>query len=294
MTVVDPASANASSVPARRSNGHIVDVLIAERAPRLTGSPLWPLARPGLYALLGYGKARRMADAIAPLSGQASLDHVSQLLDLKVSSLNLDRLPASGRCIVVANHPTGIADGIAVYDAIRTRRSDAIYFANADALRVSPRLGEVVIPVEWVFEKRTREKTRATLDAARAAFEAERCVVLFPAGRLARVGEDGQLTDPDWAPTAASLARKYDAPIVPIHVTGPTSTLFHLFDRFSRELRDVTLFHELLNKRKKPFRLNVGKPIPPSRLDIDAARATYALKAFTERVLPTQPDAEFA
>lgn len=298
MSPVVPApaspSAGSAAVPARRGRDHVVDVLIAERAPRLTASPLWPLVRPGLYGLLGYGKARRMADAIAPLSGQAALDHVSQLLDLKVSSLNLDRLPAQGRCIVVANHPTGIADGIAVYDAIRRRRADAIYFANADALRVSPRLAEVVIPVEWVVEKRTREKTRATLDAARAAFEAERCVVLFPAGRLARVSKDGQLTDPDWAPTAASLARKYGAPIVPIHVTGPTSTLFHLFDRFSQELRDVTLFHELLNKRKKPFRLNVGKPIPPSRLDIDATRATYALKAFTERVLPTQPDADFA
>lgn len=293
MTASPPALTEPAAVPAGRSV-HIVDVLIAERAPRLTGSFFWPVVRPPLYAVLGYGKARTMADAIGPISGQAALNHVSGLLDLKVSSLNLDRLPATGRCIVVCNHPTGIADGIAVYDAIRTRRADAIYFANADAIRVSPRLNEVIIPVEWVHEKRTRQKTRETLDAAKAAFEAERCVVLFPAGRLARVGKDGQLTDPEWAATAASLARKYDAPVIPIHVTGPTSTLFHLFDRFSQELRDVTLFHELLNKRKKPFRLSIGKPIPPSRLDIDATRATYALKAFTERVLPSQPDADFA
>lgn len=273
---------------------HIVDVLIAERAPRLTGSILWPLVRPGLYGLLGYRQARDMADAIADLSGRDALEHVADLLDLKVSVLNLDRIPASGRCIVVANHPTGIADGLAVFDAIRRRRDDSIYFANADALRVSPRLGEMVIPVEWVVEKRTRDKTRATLAAARAAFEAERCLVMFPAGRLARVARDGSLTDPEWATTAASLARKYDAPIVPIHVSGPYSRLFHLFDRFSRELRDVTLFHEMLNKKKQAFRLTVGLPIPPSRLDIDPAKATYALKAFTERVLPAQPDAEFA
>jgi len=293
MTASPPAPTEPDAVPVRRSD-HVVDVLIAERAPRLTGSILWPVVRPVLYSILGYGRARQMADAIRPLSGQAALDHVSNLLDLKVSSLNLDRLPATGRCIVVCNHPTGIADGIAVYDAIKKRRADAIYFANADAIRVSQRLDEVIIPVEWVVDKRTRQKTRATLDAAKAAFEAERCVVMFPAGRLARVAKDGQLTDPDWAATAASLARKYDAPIVPIHVTGPTSTLFHLFDRFSQELRDVTLFHELLNKRKKPFRLSVGKPVPPTRLDIDATRATYALKAFTERVLPSQPDADFA
>ena len=273
---------------------HICDVLIAERAPRLTGSPFWPVVRPALYKLLNYRHAVRMADAVKPLSGAAALAYMSDLLDLKVSVLNAERIPATGRCVVVANHPTGIADGIAVYDAIRARRDDAVFFANADALRVSPRLGETVIPVEWVVEKRTREKTRATLQAAKEAFEAERCVVMFPAGRLARVARDGSLSDPEWAPTAASLARRYAAPIVPIHVAGPPSRLFHAFDRVSQELRDVTLFHELLNKRRKAFQLKVGKAIPPSRLDIDAGKATYALKAFVERVLPAQPDADFA
>ncbi len=280
--------------PDARPEPHICDVLIAERAPRLTASPFWPVLRPALYRLLNYRHAVRMADAVRPLSGAEALAWMSDLLDLKVSALNADRIPAAGRCIVVANHPTGIADGIAVYDVVAARRNDAVFFANADALRVSPRLGEAVIPVEWVVEKRTREKTRATLQAAREAFEAERCVVMFPAGRLARVAKDGSVTDPDWAPTAASLARKYEAPIVPIHLAGPYSRLFHAFDRVSQELRDVTLFHELLNKRKKPFHLKVGKPIPPARLDIDAGKATYALKAFTERVLPGQPDADFA
>jgi putative hemolysin len=277
-----------------RPEPHICDVLIAERAPRLTGSPLWPVVRPALYKLLNYRHAVRMADAVSALSGAEALAYMSDLLDLKVSVLNAERIPASGRCVVVANHPTGIADGIAVHDAIRARRADAVFFANADALRVSPRLGETVIPVEWVVEKRTREKTRATLQAAREAFEAERCVVMFPAGRLARLARDGSLTDPEWAPTAASLARRYEAPVVPMHVAGPHSRLFHAFDRVSQELRDVTLFHELLNKRRKPFQLKVGKPIPASRLDIDAGKATYALKAYVERVLPGQPDADFA
>jgi putative hemolysin len=285
-TSMEPASLPLGRRP------HIVDVLIAERAPRLTASPFWPAVRPALYGLLGYGQAVRMADAVAPLSGDEALAYVSRLLQLDVSTTNLDRLPAAGRCIAVCNHPTGIADGIAVYDAIRARRPDAVFFANADALRVSPRLDETIIPVEWVYEKRTREKTRATLNAAKEAFEAERCVVMFPAGRLARE-KDGKLTDPEWAPTAASLARKYAAPVVPMHVTGPYSRLFHLFDRFSQELRDVTLFHELLNKAGKRFGVDVGLPIPPERLDVDAARATEALKRFTERTLAADPDAVF-
>lgn len=273
---------------------HIVDVLIAERAPRLTKSAAWPLVRPALYGLLDYAKARRMADAIGPMGGRQALDYVSDLLELTVRTAHLDRLPASGRCLVVCNHPTGIADGLAVHDALRTVRNDLIYFANADALRVSPRLSETIVPVEWVTAKRTREKTRATLQAAKEAFEAERCVVMFPAGRLARVGPDGLLTDPEWAATAASLARKYEAPVIPIHVAGPTSRLFHLFDKVSQELRDITLFHELLNKKGRAFDLIVGRPIPPLALDVDAQAATLKLKTFVERTLAADPDATFA
>jgi hypothetical protein len=61
---------------------HIVDTLIAERAPGLTGSALWPLVRPPLHALLGYDKARRMIDAITDLGGRDALEHVSRLLAL--------------------------------------------------------------------------------------------------------------------------------------------------------------------------------------------------------------------
>lgn len=282
-----------SQAPTLAPAPHVVDVLIAERAPRLTGSAVWPLARPGLYALLGYGRARAMADAIAPLSGQAALDHVAALLALKVKVAGQDRIPETGACVIVSNHPTGIADGLALHEAVRRRRGDDVFFANADALRVSPRLGEVVIPVEWVHDKRTREKTRATLAAARAAMEARRALVMFPAGRLGRAGPHGRVVDPEWAPTAVSLARRHGAPVVPVHMTGPYSRLFHLFDRVSQELRDVTLFHEMLNKAGGEFRLTVGRPIPPDRLDADAAAATLKLKAFVEDVLPRDPQAEF-
>jgi putative hemolysin len=272
---------------------HIIDELIIERAPRLAASPLWPLVRPPLYALLGYKKARSMADVVVTKSGQGAFDYVSDLLHLQVEVSGLDRIPATGRCVVVVNHPTGIADGIAVYDALKARRPDQIYFANADALRVSQRMGEVVIPVEWVEDKRTREKTRDTLMRAKAAFEAERCIVVFPAGRLARrIG--GILNEEPWAASAISLARKYDAPVIPIYLEGPNSFFFHTFDLLSQELRDITLFHEMLNKEGKHFRLTVGYAIPPEALDIDAGKATEALKTYVERVLSRHPDQAFA
>jgi len=287
-------AARLDTLPRRVAPAHIIDVLIAERAPRLAANPAWPLIRPLLYALLDYRSARRMADAIAPLGGEAARDYVSDLLSLQVEARGLIRVPAEGRLVVVCNHPTGIADGIAVYDALKPVRPDLVFFANADALRVSPRFEEVLIPVEWVEAKRTRERTRRTLELTRAAMEAERCLAVFPAGRLARVQPDGSLTDPPWAATAVSLARKYGAPIAPMHLAGPWSTLFHLFHRVSPELRDITLFHELLNKRGQSFSLIIGRPIPPAALDGDAAATTVRLKAYVERALIQAPDGGFA
>lgn len=289
------SSVATEALPARRAyHDHIVDTLIAERAPKLSGGVAWPLLRPLLYRLLDYRKARSMADAIAPMGGREALDYVSRLLDVKVSVRGLDRVPRTGRLVLICNHPTGIADGVAVYDALRTLRPDVCFYANSDAHRVSQAFGEVLIPVEWREEKRTRERTRNTLNLTREALEADRPLVIFPAGRLARRGLDGGLAESPWMSSALSIARKYEAPIVPLHLSGPWSTLFHFFHRFSPELRDITLFHELLNKRGQQFHLTVGPIVGPERLDTDVTTATDQLKAYVEHVLPQNPDRAFA
>jgi putative hemolysin len=290
MTALSPAQVLRSAPPAK----HIIDLLIEERAPRLSASPAWPLIRPLLYRLLDYAKARRMADAIATMPGNEALEHVSKLLALKVAATGLERVPRTGRLVVVCNHPTGIADGVAVYDALKAIRPDICFYANSDAHRVAPRFAEVLIPVEWVEAKRTRERTRLTLQLTREALEAERCLVIFPAGRLARRRPDGELADPPWAPTAVSIARRHDTPILPLHLAGPWSAMFHFFNRFSPELRDVTLFHELLNKQGREFALTVGRPIPPEALAGDAAEVVERLKRHVERVLPRDPGQVFA
>jgi putative hemolysin len=278
---------------ARASGKHIIDILIEERAPKLSRSAAWPVIRPSLYQLLMYPKARAMADAITPLSGRDALEHISGLLRLDTRIRLLERIPANGRCVIVANHPTGIADGIAVFDAIKTARADICFMANADAHRVCPQFIDVLIPVEWVQDKRTIEKTKRTLRLAQRAFEEERPLMIFPAGRLARrFGEE--IVDPPWESSAVSLARKHACPVIPIHVAGPYPFFFHTFDRFSKELRDITLFHELLNKAGGRYDLTVGPPIPPKALVGPADQITLKLKHYTEKTLPFDPDAVFS
>lgn len=274
--------------PRLRPRDHIVDILIAERAPKLAASPAWPIVRPLLYLLLDYRRARRLVDAIAPLPGRDALAFISAMLDLKIETRGLELVPRFGRLVVVCNHPTGIADGIALFDVLSPVRPDLVFYANADAHRVAPGFHDVLIPVEWVEEKRTREGARLTLQRTRQAMEAERPLVVFPAGRLARRAPGKGLADPAWAPSAFSVARKYEAPVLPLHLEGPWSTLFHFFDRFSGELRDITLFYEMLNKRGRHFRLVVGAPVTAAALPADAVEAAAVMKAYVEKSLPSE------
>jgi putative hemolysin len=201
-------------------------------------------------------------------------------------------IPASGRSVVISNHPTGLADGTAVLDALKPVRNDLEVLANADACRVNPSFADVIIPVEWVADKRTPAKTRETLRRASAAFNAEKMLVIFPSGRLAHF-VDGKLVDKDWFPTAVSLARKNRAPVTPLHIRARNSWLYYRLCDLHKELRDITLFHELLNKQGDVFELTFGPPIPPEKLAGEPQAATDRLREYVETVLPHDPGKPF-
>ncbi|MBO6901046.1 MAG: 1-acyl-sn-glycerol-3-phosphate acyltransferase [Rhizobiaceae bacterium] len=274
------------------NNNHVVDQLIAERAARLSAHPFWPLMRPLLYRFLHYSEAVRMADHVATLSGRGVLDFVSDLLSLDIQARGTENIPARGGFIMACSHPTGIADAVAAFDVLKTVRTDFSIFANRDALRVSPRLREVLIPVEWRESEKSRAKSRVTLEQTARAFAGERAVLLFPSGRIAYWNRD-HVAERPWQTTLVSLARRYRVPVVPVSITSRNSWLFYFVSPRSTELRDMTVFHELLNKKRKPFALNVGKPVAPDQLDGDAADVTRKLQDHTVNVLCNDPEAEF-
>jgi putative hemolysin len=257
---------------------HIVDVLIEERAHKLRASPLWPLYKSVLYPLLLYKPAVRMADAIAERPARDVFDYISELLTLDVEATGQEHIPETGRVLIASTHPTGIPDGVAMFDAIKHHRPDMTFFANRDALRAAPGLEEMIIPVEWVQKKRTATRSRETLESAIRAFNEEKCVVLFPSGRLAFMGEGKKLTEQEWLASVAIFARKYDCPVVPAHIDMRNSWLYYWFWKLNTELRDITLFHELLNKKDKTYRITFGPVIEPSALKGDAKQVADRLR----------------
>ncbi|MEO1039157.1 MAG: 1-acyl-sn-glycerol-3-phosphate acyltransferase [Pseudomonadota bacterium] len=266
------------------SSVHIVDQLIEERAIGLRANPLaWPIVRAVFYPILGYRKAVRIADRMAPLGGVEAMDWAQDFLSMRVDVDGVEQVPESGACVILANHPGGIADGIAVWEALKARRPDVIFFANRDALRVCEGLGEVVIPVEWRDGHRSRDKTRETLKASVEAFRQERCVVVFPAGKMSvwdwRIRG---LREEAWMPTAMGLARKFKTPIIPLGLRQRMSWLFYALGQISAELKHMTVFHELLAKAGARYRLRFGEQLSVADLPADDAAATETLRESSE------------
>jgi putative hemolysin len=273
---------------------HIVDQLIAERGQKIVNSRHWPLIRPVLHKILRYRDAVRMADEIAPLSGSAAMDYVSRLLSLDLQIDGAHHMPRSGAFILAVNHPTGIADGVAVYDAVRRVRPDIAIFTNRDAIRINARLSDYLIPVEWREDLRDRTKMKETLRLSSRAFAEGRAVVIFPSGRIA-YWADGRLNERSWQSSAVTLARRQNLPIVPVNVQARNSWLFYWFANSGFiELRDMTVFHELLNKRGKTFKIRFGPLIAQEKIaERDPLEVTQRLQEHVVHRLAEDPGAEF-
>jgi putative hemolysin len=261
-----------------------LDPLIAERAPWLFSDMLVAgPSRAALTRLLGYERTVALAQHFRDRPTAEIMATMGALLARDVKATGLDRIPRHGPALIVSNHPTGIADGIILHHLIAPLRPDLFFYANSDILRVLPQMEDLIAPVEWRLDKRTHAKTRATMAFTRTAMEAGRLGVIFPSGRLAK-RRGLRLFERPWMPSAAMIARKFDVPVIPVNIRARNSALFYLFDLIHPTLRDITLFHETLNKDRQPYRIAVGEPISARALPATSEdgievmrRATLAL-----------------
>lgn len=283
---------SAFAVARKNTDQHIIDELIEERCPSFVDHWTWPALRPLLLNALGYKTAVRWADEMRDMVGNAPFDYLAGELDMDIKARSIERIPASGRVVVIANHPTGLADGAAVWDVLMRVRKDVMFFANADAVRIVEGFSDTIIPVEWVHDKRSPAKTRETLRLAGDAFAEEKCIVIFPSGKLAKM-VNGKLTEQEWFSTAVGLARKKKAPIVPLNIEARNSALYYLFSRINGELRDITLFRELTNKHRAALAMTVGPVIPPEQLAGDVTDIANKLREYVSYQLPGAPDKSF-
>ncbi len=178
----------------------------------------------------------------------------------------LARIPRQGPLVVVANHPHGLADGIVAMDFLLRARPDALVVGNkwlAQIPGIRPWLVEVnpFDPAQADFANVAG--TRRILSHLKSGG----CILTFPAGEVSNLSlKHRAVRDPVWSPQVVRLARRAEAAIVPLHLSGGNSRLFHSLGLLHAKIRTTMLLREFLEHRGKVIRLRTAKAVMPAQL----------------------------
>lgn len=180
-----------------------------------------------------------------------------------VSSRDKANIPDQGRVVIIANHPIGSLDGLALLRMVCEVRPDVKIIAN-DMLMHFEALHPLLIPLDNMTGSGALKSFRMTLEE----LEKDRAVIVFPAGEVSRARPSG-VRDTRWRPGFLKMARRAKAPILPVHIQAKNSLLFYSASMVYKPLGTALLAKEMFNKRSATINFCVGEPIPCSALHTD-------------------------
>ena len=183
-------------------------------------------------------------------------------VELEVQPADLDRIPAKGPLVAVANHPFGVLDGAALAVLLSRARTDVKILTNS-ILEGIPELHEKCIFVDPFQTPSSAEKNVRPLRQAIDWLRQGGALAVFPAGEVSQWNvREGQVSDPAWNSMAARLIRKTSASALPVFFCGRNSVNFQLLGLINPRLRTLFLLQEFLQQREKNIQVRIGKPIP--------------------------------
>lgn len=141
-------------------------------------------------------------------------------IDYSVDPDAIKNIPATGRVLIVANHPLGGLDGLALQRLVGRRRQDVSVVVNELLCNINS-LRNVFLPVD-AFGGETK---RAYIDRIIEALNDNRAVIIFPAGEVSRAGSKG-VRDGRWMSGFIRMATKTSAPVLPIN-HGILAVIWH-------------------------------------------------------------------
>ena len=241
-----------------------------------------PSASRLIDALTGLSTLQRLYEANGPFDAATFFEQALATLAITVApGPDLDRVPASGPLLVVANHPHGALDGLVLAEVLRRVRPDVKLLGN-DLLARIPEMRPHVVPID-VFAPGSGHNSGAVRSAL-AWLRDGHVLVVFPAGEVSHVrSAAGRLLDGPWHRGAARLAAQAGAPVLPVFIHGRNSAVFERAGRLAPLLRTALLPRELVRQRGRQVAVTLGRAVTPRRLLAigDAAAQTAYLRLRT-------------
>ncbi|WP_041522254.1 lysophospholipid acyltransferase family protein [Gilvimarinus agarilyticus] len=201
-------------------------------------------------------------------NGLRGIDFIDQIFDYfnfnySVSSRDRNNIPSQGRVVIVANHPIGSLDGLALLRMVSEVRKDVRIVAN-DMLMAFKPLHNVFLPLDNMTRSAYRKSYKAILEA----LNNEEAVIIFPAGEVSRASPKG-IRDGAWHAGFLHFARKTSAPVLPIFIEAKNSLLFYSASMLYKPLGTALLAREMFKKHSGEIRFRVGEAIPHTELRND-------------------------
>lgn len=186
------------------------------------------------------------------------IDNLFNYLNFKfiISKEDLQKIPTTGKLIIVSNHPLGGFDGLALLKAVSLVRKDIKIVVN-DLLTNLDNIKDLFLPYD-LYSIKTQ---KANILKIEEELKQDKCVLFFPAAEVSRLTGKG-IKDKKWQKGALRMAKKFKTPILPIFVKGRNSILFYLLAFLNSRIGTFLLPSELFKQRNKSITLNVGNIIP--------------------------------
>ena len=191
------------------------------------------------------------------------VDFVEQVLDYfnftyRISDADKERIPDSGRVVIISNHPIGSLDGLALLQLVARIRPDVKIVANQLLSKIKPLQG-LLFPVDNMGTN----TVRAQFENIFNHLDNEGAVIIFPAGEVSRLTFTG-VKDKTWNSGFIRIANRSRAPIVPLHIQARNSLAFYGTSFVFKTLSTVMLVGEMFKQEANNITITVGKPIPHS------------------------------
>jgi len=188
----------------------------------------------------------------------------TRLLDLRIelAGAPLASVPREGGVLLVANHPFGIADGLALGWLASQMRGKVRILTHALLCNV-PEFRPYLLPVDFGETPEARRSSATTRTIAADLLADGGAVVIFPGGSVAT--SNRPFTRPaaelPWHPFVGRLAVKEGVHVVPVHIHGQNSLAFQIASHLSYPLRVSLLFHETRRRIGSRLSMTVGAPL---------------------------------
>jgi putative hemolysin len=166
-----------------------------------------------------------------------------------------------GPLVIIANHPFGIADGIAALALAERLGRPYRILLTSEFMRV-PELRGVGLPIDFSETKEALATNIETRVEARRLLKEGGIVVIFPAGAVATADNPfGKAEERPWRQFVVRLIQQSNAAVLPVFIEGQNSPLFHFVSRYSQTLRLSLLVCEFRHKIGSTIRVTVGAPL---------------------------------